>query len=138
MREVAHLLYQSGFKTIRLGLETANEETQRETGSKVDNQEFQNAIKYLKKASYSDQEIGIYILVGLPGQRVEEVEETIAFVRETGTKPILVEYSPIPQTPLFEKAKRISSFDIENEPLYHNNSLLPCQWEGLHWQIIEE
>jgi hypothetical protein len=31
---------------------------------------------------------------------------------------------------LFEKAKRMSSFDLENEPLYHNNSILPCQWEG--------
>jgi len=43
---------------------------------------------------------------------------------------MLVEYSPIPHTPLFEKAKQMSSFDLENEPLYHKNSILPCQWEG--------
>jgi hypothetical protein len=24
----------------------------------------------------------------------------------------------------------ISQFDIENEPLFHNNSILPCLWEG--------
>ena len=69
-------------------------------------------------------------MVGLPGQRVGEVEETIAFVKEAGAKPMLVEYSPIPHTPLFEKAKRMSQFDLENEPLYHNNSVLPCQWDG--------
>jgi len=69
-------------------------------------------------------------MVGLPGQRVGEVEESIGFVRETGAKPIIVEYSPIPGTPLFEKAKEMSSFDLENEPLYHNNSILPCQWDG--------
>jgi maltose-binding protein MalE len=23
----------------------------------------------------------------------------------------------------------MSQFDIENEPLYHNNSILPCQWK---------
>ena len=69
-------------------------------------------------------------MVGLPGQRVGEAEESIAFVKETGAKPILVEYSPIPHTPLFEKAKRMSQFDLENEPLFHNNSILPCQWEG--------
>jgi hypothetical protein len=30
---------------------------------------------------------------------------------------------------LFEKAKKFSTFDIENEPLFHNNSILPCHWE---------
>jgi len=128
--EVAELLFRSQFKTIRLGFETSNQVIQSETGGKVDNREFQRAVKNLKKAGYSGEEIGIYIMVGLPGQRVGEVEESIAFVRETGAKPILVEYSPIPNTSLFEKAKKISPFDIENEPLFHNNSILPCQWEG--------
>ena len=96
----------------------------------MDNEEFRQAIKYLKRAGYSGEEIGVYIMVGLPGQRVGEVEESIAYVKETGAKPMLVEYSPIPHTPLFEKAKRMSQFDLENEPLFHNNSILPCQWEG--------
>jgi len=127
--EIADLLFWSGVKTIRLGFETANEETQRETGNKVDNQEFQRVVKNLKKAGYSGEEIGVYIMAGLLGQRVGQVEESIAFVRKTGAKPILVEYSPIPHTPLFEKAKQMSSYDLENEPLFHNNSILPCQWE---------
>ncbi|MBM4351729.1 MAG: radical SAM protein [Deltaproteobacteria bacterium] len=128
--EVATLLYQGQFKTIRLGFETSNEKAQVETGGKVDNHEFRRAIKNFKKAGYSRDELGVYIMVGLPGQRVGEVEESIAFVRETGAKPILVEYSPIPQTPFFEKAKRFSQFDIEKEPLFQNNSIFPCQWDG--------
>ncbi len=131
--EVANLLFRGGFKTIRLGLETSNEAVQIETGGKVDNQDFQRAVRNLKKAGYSEKEIGVYLMVGLPGQRAEEVEESIAFVGETGAKPILVEYSPIPGTPLFETAKKMSPFDIENEPLFHNNSILPCQWEGFTW-----
>jgi len=127
---VAALLFHGGFKTLRLGLETSNEAAQIATGGKVDNQEFREAIKHLKRAGYSSEEMGVYILVGLPGQRVGEAEESIAFVREAGAKPILVEYSPIPHTPLFEKAKKMSQFDLENEPLFHNNSILPCQWEG--------
>ncbi len=127
--EVARLLFQSGCKTIRLGFETSDEEMQIETGGKVNNWEFQNAVKNLKRAGYSGKEIGVYIMAGLPGQRVGEVEESIAFVRETGARPILVEYSPIPNTPMFEKAKQMSPFDL-NEPLFHNNSILPCQWEG--------
>jgi len=128
--EVANLLFQGGFKTIRLGLETSNEATQIETGGKVGNQGFKRAVRNLGKAGYSREEIGVYIMVGLPGQRVGEVKESIAFVKEAGAKPILVEYSPIPHTPLFEKAKQVSPFDLENEPLFHNNSVLPCQWEG--------
>jgi radical SAM superfamily enzyme YgiQ (UPF0313 family) len=128
--EVADLLFRGGFKTIRLGLETSIETTQIETGGKVDNQDFRKAIKHLKRAGYSGEEMGVYIMVGLPGQRVGEVEESIAFVKEAGAKPMLVEYSPIPHTPLFEKAKEGSQFDLENEPLFHNNSILPCQWDG--------
>jgi radical SAM superfamily enzyme YgiQ (UPF0313 family) len=128
--EVACLLFRGGFKTIRLGFETLNEAIQIETGGKVDSQEFINAMKYLKRAGYSGEEIGVYVMVGLPGQRVGEVKESVAFVKEAGARPMLVEYSPIPHTPLFEKAKRMSQFDLENEPLFHNNSILPCQWKG--------
>jgi radical SAM superfamily enzyme YgiQ (UPF0313 family) len=128
--ELADLLSKAGFKTIRLGLETAHETTQIETGGKVGNQDFVNAVKNLKRAGYYGEEIGVYIMVGLPGQRAGEAEESIAFVQETGARPILVEYSPIPHTSLFERAKQVSQFDLENEPLYQNNSILPCQWEG--------
>jgi radical SAM superfamily enzyme YgiQ (UPF0313 family) len=128
--EVAELLFRSGFKTIRLGFESSIEATQIETGGKVNNQEFQPAVKNLARAGYSKEEIGVYIMAGLPGQRTGEVEESIAFVREAGAKPMLVEYSPIPHTALFEKAKKMSSFDLEDEPLFHNNSILPCQWDG--------
>jgi radical SAM superfamily enzyme YgiQ (UPF0313 family) len=129
-KKVAELLFEGGFKAIRLGFETSNKATQIETGGKVGNQEFKEAIKYLKRAGYSGEKMGVYIMIGLPGQRVGEVEESIAFVKEAGVKPILVEYSPIPHTTLFEKAKRMSKFDLENEPLFHNNSILPCQWDG--------
>lgn len=132
--EVADLLFCGGFKTIRLGLETSDEAVQFETGGKVDNQNFRNAVRNLKKAGYRREEIGVYIMVGLPGQKVKEAEESIAFVKETGSKPILVEYSPIPNTVLFEKAKKMSRFDLENEPLFQNNSILPCQWEGFEWK----
>lgn len=128
--EVADLLFRGGFKTIRLGFETSNEGTQLETGGKADNQKFRQAIKSLKRAGYSGEDIGVYVMGGLPGQRVGEVEDSIAFVKEAGAKPMLVEYSPIPHTPLFEKAKTMSKFDLENEPLFHNNSILPCQWDG--------
>ena len=100
----------------------------------MDNREFQGAVRNLRKAGYAGEEIGVYLMAGLPGQRVEEVEESIALVQESGAKPLLVEYSPIPGTPLFEKAKKMSPFDLENEPLFHNNSLFSCRWAGFTWE----
>ncbi len=128
--ELAEILFKAGFKTIRLGFETSDEVKQNRTGGKAANRDLVRAVKNLKRAGYSNEEIGVYVLVGLPGQRVGEAEESIAFVREAGAKPILAEYSPIPHTSLFEEAKKRSLFDLENEPLYQNNSILPCQWEG--------
>jgi radical SAM superfamily enzyme YgiQ (UPF0313 family) len=129
-KEVAALLYDCQFKTLRLGLETSSETIQVDTGGKVDNRSFREAVGNLRRAGYSKDEIGTYVMAGLPGQRVGEVEESIAFVEGNGAKPILVEYSPIPETALFEKAVRMSEFDLENEPLLQNNSIFPCQWEG--------
>ena len=95
--EMAALLFRARFKTIRLGLETADAVAQRETGGKVDNREFQEAVKNLKKAGYCGEEIGVYLLVGLPGQRAEEVKASIAFVREEGARPNLVDIPPYPE-----------------------------------------
>jgi radical SAM superfamily enzyme YgiQ (UPF0313 family) len=123
-RNLAKLLYITGFKTIRLGLETINEERLKKTGNKLTIKEFENSIKFLKEANFTNENIGAYILVGLPGQTYEEVKETIVFVKNLGVKPILTEYSPIPGTPDFFLTKSQSLLDIE-EPLFQNNSLLP-------------
>jgi radical SAM superfamily enzyme YgiQ (UPF0313 family) len=116
--EVAGLLFRGGFKTLRLGFETSDEVNQIETGGKVDNHEFLRTTKYLKRAGYSSEEIGVYIMAGLPGQRVGEVEESIAFVKDSGAKPILVEYSAIPHTPLFEKTKKCRNLTSKMNPYF--------------------
>lgn len=126
-KELSVLLYNSGFKTIRFGFETSDLNRQIKTGGKVKNEELRLAVSHLKNAGYKTGEIGIYLLCGIPGQSVEEVENSMEFVRECGAKPVLVEYSPIPGTKMWDEAVACSPFDIQREPLYHNNSLLPCR-----------
>ena len=125
--ELSKLLYNSGFKTIRFGFETSDDKRQMTTGGKVKNEELYRAVLHLKSAGYTADEIVIYLLCGLPGQSVEEVKKSIEFVWKCGAKPVLAEYSPIPGTKMWDEAVEQSPFDIKNEPLYHNNSLLPCQ-----------
>jgi pyruvate-formate lyase-activating enzyme len=135
--EVAHLMHEVGFVTLRLSLETTSQERQKATGGKVSTTEFQAALHNLRQAGYAPYEIGTYVLAGLPGQEREEVEETIRFVRESGARPYLAEYSPIPGTLLWQEAVQCSPFDLQGEPLFHNNTILPCRWDGLGWDDLQ-
>jgi len=128
--EIAHLMFESGFKTIRFGLETADENQMAKIGEKTTRKEFIEAVHCLKKAGFSEDEIGVYLLAGLPGQKAIEVEESIRFVKDAGARPYLAEYSPIPGTLLWEQAVNVSQYDLVNEPLFHNNTILPCEWEN--------
>jgi len=129
--EIADLMHTAGFKTIRFGLETADEGRMARMGGKTTRREFVSVVGWLQKAGFLKDEIGVYLLAGLPGQTAEEVETSICFAKDYGARPYLAEYSPIPGTVLWEKAVEASQFDLVNEPLFHNNSILPCQWEKL-------
>jgi radical SAM superfamily enzyme YgiQ (UPF0313 family) len=137
-KEMSELLHRSGFKTIRFGFETSDFNRQIQTGGKVKNEELRIAATHLKNAGYKTEDIGIYLLCGIPGQSAKEVLESIDFVRECGAKPMLAEYSPIPGTQMWENAVACSSFDILKEPLYHNNSLLPCRNDDFSFSVYAD
>ncbi|MGA1874342.1 MAG: B12-binding domain-containing radical SAM protein [bacterium] len=132
--ELAGLLHDTGFRHLRLGFETSHPLQQKITGGKVTNDQFQRALRNLHRAGYSPGHIGAYILAGLPEQRVKEVEETVDFVLSQGAYPVLAEFSPIPGTPAWSHYLRNSFYMPASEPLFHNNSILPCQWEGFSWE----
>lgn len=136
--ELAHLLFQAGFKTLRFGFETADSDRQRETGGKTRSSDLIEAMRCLRKAGYRSGEVGIYLLCGLPGQGVAEIAEGIDFVRACGARPILAEYSPIPGTALWEQAVTASPYPIAEEPLFHNNTLLPCADRELTLPVFRE
>ncbi|MBW1919690.1 MAG: radical SAM protein [Deltaproteobacteria bacterium] len=124
--DVAYLINKAGFRTIRLGLETSDPGMHRELDMKINEGEFERAVRNLQNAGFPKNEIGAYILAGLPGQSCESVLDTIEFAAKVGAMPYLAEYSPIPHTPLWENAVAQSEYDISAEPLFHNNTLLPC------------
>jgi radical SAM superfamily enzyme YgiQ (UPF0313 family) len=123
---IASLLYSSGFKTIRLGLETSDMDMHRILDKKVSMGDFETAVKNLINAGYVKKDIGAYILMGLPGQSVESVTETVKFANKAGAMPYLAEYSPLPETPLWESSLACSRYDLKSDPIFHNNCLLSC------------
>jgi radical SAM superfamily enzyme YgiQ (UPF0313 family) len=124
---IACLMQRAGVKTLRLGLESADESLQKATGGKTSRNEFTRAAQALQSAGYTGHEVGAYILAGLPGQSAQSVRSSIHFVKDHGLRPYITEYSPIPGTDFWEKAVDCSPFPIQKEPLFHNNSLLPCR-----------
>ncbi len=81
----------------------------------------------LSRAGFSSDQIGVYLLCGLPGQTPEEVAEAIRVVAKTGALPYIAEYSPIPGTKMWDDAVALSPFDLAGEPLYHNNTFFACR-----------
>jgi radical SAM superfamily enzyme YgiQ (UPF0313 family) len=136
--ELSKLMFLAGFKTIRFGFETSDYKRQIETGGKALNDHLERAIIQLKRAGYQGSDIGIYLLCGLPGQSYLDVKESIDYVKSCGGRPIIAEYSPIPGTPLFNSAVVTSIYPISQEPLYHNNSLLPCRSDILTFEMYRD
>lgn len=132
-RKVAGLLKRSGFVTLRLGLETLGPRIDQ----KVTEEEFLQAVAYLREAGFTARELGAYLLFGLPEQSLAEVKKAAEFVANSGAKPVLAEFSPIPNTPLFEEAARRSRYPLHEDPLFHNNSVFPAL-KSPDWEAIEE
>jgi radical SAM superfamily enzyme YgiQ (UPF0313 family) len=132
-RERCRLLHESGFTTIRLGLETNRAALQQRWGGKVDTALFDQAVDNLLQAGFLTSQIGVYLLCGVPGQTPRDVAEAIDDVRAAGLLPYLAEYSPIPGTPLWQEVLATSAFDIAREPLYHNNTFFACQREDFRY-----
>ena len=124
-REVAFSLKRAPFATLRLGVETAAPGPAR-LDRKLQEGELESALANLREAGFRQQEMGVYLLVGLPYQEEAEIVASIRRVQELGGTPILAQYSPIPGTALWPQAVQCSRYDLESEPLYHNNSLFPC------------
>jgi radical SAM superfamily enzyme YgiQ (UPF0313 family) len=130
-REVAGWLKRAQFATLRLGVETTALGTARLDG-KLEEGELEEALAHLREAGFRQEEMGVYLLMGLPHQEEGEVVTSIRRVKELGATPILAQYSPIPGTALWPEAVKCSRYDLEAEPLFHNNSLFPC-WPEFSW-----
>lgn len=134
--ETAGLMYQAGFKTLRLGLETTAFDPDKRLDVKVSRNEFHQAVTCLKNAGFQSGDVGAYLLAGCPGQPVSDVEEAIHIVKETGITPVPAYYSPIPHTALWPQAVRFSRYPLEDDPIYTNNAILPCSLEPFSWETI--
>ncbi len=129
---VARLMRRAGVKTVRLSLETSSDEEARERfSSKTGRDEFARAAASLLDAGFSPDDIGSYVLVGLPGQSPESVYETVDFSLSHGVKVRPALFSPVPGTVEYNRAVESGMMAPDTDPLLENNTLRTLDlWGG--------
>lgn len=130
-RDTCRRLRDHGLHTLRLGLETLDFEARED--AKLTLEEWEQAVAHLREAGFGPDQLGAYVLFGLPGQDERSLRRTVLELGRLGIPAHLTPYSPIPRTPLFPEAVAVSRFPLEEEPLCHNPSLWPCRSGGFSW-----
>ena len=118
---LARLMHRAGFREIRFGLESTDAAFHSELDHKLDLDLVSRTVEILKMSGFAGREITGYIMLGLPGQPFAGVRRTLDRVESLGIGVSVAEYSPVPGSPLFERAAAESGLDLR-EPLLHNNS----------------
>ncbi len=131
----ACLMRQAGFSSIYLSLETTDEKLLASTGPKLSAGAFSKAAKILKNAGFTHDQLHAYVLFGLPEQSEESVRRTLDLAMCTGVTPHLAEFSPVPGTEEYAKAKLADDAD----PLLTNNTAY-CSREDLRdsWHRLKD
>jgi pyruvate-formate lyase-activating enzyme len=115
--DVARMMVRAGFATFFLGFESRSASWQDSTGGKVHAHEFEAAVRYLKEAGAHS--IVTYIIVGHPDSEGQDLEPSIRFAHQCGTRVLLSEFSPVPGT--VDGLKSGPWADLQ-EPLSHNKT----------------
>jgi radical SAM superfamily enzyme YgiQ (UPF0313 family) len=136
--ELAYLMRRAGFATLRMGLETTDGERQSVTGGKVTSEEISRAVALLKKRGFSKNELGIYLMLGLPGQAFDEVKEGVSFLKSLGARIHLTEFSPIPGTRSWDELRSRGIITDSIDPLLTNNTVFSYLFSGYDRAELEK
>jgi len=123
--ELAELMHQTNFRTIRISLESVAKERMRDIHNKITPGDFTRAVNNLTRAGYQPKDIETYIIMGLPNQPIEEVIDTILYASELGARVRLSVFSPIPGTKDYDRAIENGYFPADADPLLTNKTIVP-------------
>ena len=130
--DTARLMKRAGFRELRLGYESSSSDFHESHGSKYREGSFTAAVEALRRGGFKPRQIAVYILAGLPDQRSDEVETSVREARAGGVRIHIAEFSPVPGSPLWSSCTERSRFPLAEEPLFHNNTFFPMEWEGFN------
>lgn len=144
-RETAGILFQSGFKTLRLSFESTSEEILSRSCDKVTVTQMEQAVSNLEAAGYQRKDLGVYLLFGLHRQKAADIETALRFVNDLGVTPHLSYYSPVPGTKDFTELQQAG---VLSSPvhlpetnklyfLYEKSGLTPDEIQHIRTMAVE-
>jgi len=121
--ELAELFKKTGFRDLRVSLETSDESVQQFTGGKVSSNDLKLALRNLKESGFSKKDLGVYILMGASYIDMEKTMDDILFINSLGAKAVLASYSPIPGTLDYKVLVKNKIIKENMDPLWHNKTI---------------
>jgi len=136
--ELADLMKETHFSTIRLSLETTCERRQEATGGKVHKRDIERAVSLLKEHNIIGRDIGVYLMYGLPDQEIIEVKDGVRFLKTLGVRIHITEFSPIRGTGSWDELVRRGVIDDDLDPLCTNNTVYSYLYSGYDREELDE
>lgn len=137
-QELANLMKEAGFHTIRLSLESVAPEIQLASTNKVDDVTFIKTMQYLENAGFQRCDIEVYLIIGLPDQTERQVLGSIQFVADQGAIIRLASFSPIPGTVEWERAKARGYVFDNMDPLLTNKTVFPFNTDNIGYDEYQK
>ncbi len=112
--EIAKKMRKAGLDHISIPLETSNPELTKKLRrpSKLD--DFENAVKCFRDAGFTGQDLNCFILSGMPGQKTEDIIESMRYVWKIGCKVKIMPFTPVPMSEDFDKNLGGKKFKYED------------------------
>lgn len=118
--ELASLFKKANVQSLFLSQESIDESVLKKASFKVSEGDLEKAMVHLKKTGYKSREINVYLMVGLPGQDIAGVRESIRHVQSLGAIPRLAYFSPVPGTREWKELVEKGYLAQDADPLLHN------------------
>ncbi len=94
------------------------------------NTDLERAVALFKQCGFTKNELGVYLMYGLPGQDFSEVIEGVSFLQTLGVKIYLAEFSPVRGTRSWNELIQNGIIDDTLDPLLTNNTVFPFLYSG--------
>ncbi len=130
-RRLAALFRRAGVESIYLSQESFDAGILAASCPKVSGGDLARALDALEAAGYLRSEINVYLIVGLPGQDLQTVRESIREVRRLGARPRLAFFSPVPGTFEWTRLVERGCLAADADPLLHNKLAFAYIWGGV-------
>tara|TARA_Y100000034_G_scaffold79725_1_gene95670 strand:- start:2916 stop:4955 length:2040 start_codon:yes stop_codon:yes gene_type:complete len=122
-QELANKMKQAGFQRVYVPLESVNDKECKERFKRVSTlKDFENCVDIFKKAGFEKCKINVFILIGLPNQKLSTILQSIIKVWELECNPRIMPFTLIPTTEEHNRYHQI----IKNKELDELHPFLFC------------